>query len=66
MVRPYLVIVLAPDLDLAPCVSKMSKPMSAQALVAKLPIEALDEAVFDRLARADEVELDTTLIGPGI
>ena len=44
----------------------MSKPMSVQTLVAELAVEALDEAVLDRLARTDEVELDASAVGPSV
>ena len=64
--RPYPVVVLTPDLDFSPSVSQIGKPVGIQAFVAELAIEAFDEAVLDRLARADEVELDAAPVGPGI
>ena len=38
--------------------------MEIQALIAELPIEALDEAILDRLAWTDEDELNPVLVGP--
>lgn len=38
--------------------------MDIQALVAELPVEALDEAVLDGLAGPNEDQLDAVLVGP--
>jgi hypothetical protein len=37
-----------------------------KALVAELPVEALDFAVLGGLARSDEMELRAPTIGPGV
>jgi hypothetical protein len=40
--------------------------LHVQALVAQLAVERFDIAVLDRLARADEVQMNTVLVGPVI
>jgi hypothetical protein len=54
-VRPYLVVVLPPDLDLMLGFVECYKPVLVEALVAKLAVEALDEAILDRFDRPDEI-----------
>jgi len=51
-VRPDLVVVETPRLDLAARVGQVDKPVLVQALVTKLAVEALDEAVLDSACRA--------------
>ena len=38
--------------------------MLVETLIAKLAVEALHKAVFDGLARADEVKSNAVLVGP--
>lgn len=64
--RPKFVEVTAPGFDLQLGVGQGSEPVHAQAFVAELPVEALDEGVFDRLAWTNELQRDTTLLGPEI
>src|SRR5262245_54001777 len=64
--RSMAVVVDPPSLDLPSCIGKVNEPILVQALVAKLPVEALDEGVLDRLAGTDEVQLDSRTIGPGV
>jgi DNA-binding CsgD family transcriptional regulator len=56
--RPIVVVVEAPLFDLPPSVIETCEPVEIEAVVAGLPIEALDEAVFDGLAWTNECELD--------
>ena len=56
--RPIVVVVEAPLFDLPPSVIETREPVEIEAVVAELPIEALDEAVFDGLAWTNECELD--------
>ncbi len=44
----------------------LTKPVFVQALIPKLPIEALDVRVLDRLARADEAQLDAVRVRPRV
>src|SRR5206468_5512697 len=45
-VRPHLVVVAPPGLDLLPRVGQIEEPVLVQTLVAELAVEALDEAVL--------------------
>src|SRR5262245_22293463 len=63
-VRPVAVVVEAPGRDRADRVGQAHKPARVQALVAELPVEALDEGVLHGLARLDEAQLDASLVGP--
>ena len=64
--RPYLVVILPPDLDLMLGFVQCHKPVLVEALVAKLAVEALDEAILDRFARPDEIQPDTAPVRPGV
>ena len=61
-----MIIVSAPTLALSPRVGKAQEPVRIEALGAELPIQALDERVVGRLARAGEVERDVVLIRPQV
>ena len=47
---PHAVVVDPPGFDESASLGETHQPLLIQALVAKLPVEALDEAVLDRLA----------------
>jgi hypothetical protein len=65
-VRPYSVVVESPCLDRVAGIAEIGEPVLVQTLVSELAVEAFDEAVLDRLARANEAELDASPVGPGI
>jgi hypothetical protein len=54
------------DTDLFLSVTKAHEPILVQALVPKLPIEAFDECVLDRLARADVHYFNPAFVRPAI
>ncbi len=54
--RALGVVVVSSSLDLLAGVAERSKPMQIEALVAELPVPALDEGVLDRLARLYEAQ----------
>ena len=53
-VRPDVVGVSAPVLDLAPGILEVREPMLVEALVSERAVESLDEGIVDWLARMDE------------
>lgn len=55
-----------PALDAAPGIVQAAKPMDIQALIAKLPAEALQISVLHRLTRMDEAECNVACVGPGV
>jgi len=63
-VRPVAVVVEPPGRDRSDRIGQVTNQRRVQALVAELPVEALDERVLHRLARLDEPQLDPTLVGP--
>src|SRR5690606_30092462 len=63
-VRPDVIEIEPPRFDAAPRVGQAKKPVQIEALVAKLSVEALDEAVLDRLTRSDEGQGHASLVGP--
>ena len=63
-VRPNLVVVSTPSLNLGPGIVKAHEPVRVQALRPELTVEGLDKAVVGRLARPREVEHDALLIRP--
>src|SRR6185436_14608081 len=63
-VRPDVVVVVAPDSQLAPGVSQAVEQLFIQELVAQRPIERFNERVLLRLAGIDIVPLDLVLAGP--
>src|SRR5580700_10483889 len=62
--RPMMVVIDPPRFDLAPGGLDRQELIGVQTFIAEVPIERLDEAVFDRLSGPDEVEQDTALIRP--
>jgi len=59
-----VIVVLPSSLDLAPRGVDRQELVSAHAFVARPTVERLDEAFFDRLSVADEVELHAAPILP--
>lgn len=64
--RPMLLVVHAPRLDLVLGIGQVLKPVRIQTLIAKTPIEALDEAVLCRLAGLNVHQPDPALLRPMI
>src|SRR6266478_612014 len=56
--RSPFVVVAPPILQIPPGLVKVLPPVRVQALIAKPPIERLDEGVLDRAPGPDEVEPD--------
>ena len=65
-VRPHGVVIDTPRFDRSLGARQADKPVLVQTLVAKLPVEALDVRVLDRLARSNETQLDAARIRPHI
>src|SRR5579863_1506888 len=63
-VRPALVVVDPPVLDLATRVRHTRKPIRVETFVPKSSIETLDETVLYQLAWLDMNQSDTALFGP--
>jgi len=63
-VRPGLVVVPPPSLNLEAGVGESQKPVGGETLVAKAAVKALDGGILDRVAglneRAPHVELAAT------
>ena len=64
--RPHLVVVLAPPLDLGARVRQIPEPVLVEAFVPKLSVEGLGEGIVHRLAGSDEVQPDAASVSPGI
>jgi hypothetical protein len=62
-VRTVVVVVLAPQGQLVTSISQGEEDFHVQALIAQLAVEALDIAVLDRLARPDEIQVHSVLVG---
>ena len=62
--RPDLVVVAPPLLDAHAGVDAVAKPLQAQMLVAKLPVERFVGAILPRLPRIDQRRLDAGLVQP--
>lgn len=62
-VRAVVVVIAAPEIQLAPCIGQVEEHLHVQALVAKPTVEALDIAVLDRAPWADEVQMYTVPVG---
>lgn len=63
-VRPTLIVVLLPGRHGGLGIGEIGKPVLVQALVPKLAVEALHEAVLDRLARPDEIQPNAAAVRP--
>ena len=61
---PHGVVIHAPRFNHRLRLRDADKPMLIEALVPKLPVEALDVRVFDRLAGPNEAELDPVRVRP--
>ena len=62
----FLIVVLAPNLQLFTGVCKAQEPMSVETLGSESAIEVLNECIVCRLSWPREVERDTTLVSPQI
>jgi hypothetical protein len=65
-VRPDLVVVFSPELDVLLRVGKVHKPVLIEALVPQPAVEALDVAVLRGLGGANEVQRNPVLERPSI
>jgi len=65
-VRPDLVVVSAPSLQLFAGIRKIHEPVGVQAFRPQLAVERLDEAVVGGVPRPGEVQDDIVGIGPEI
>ncbi len=65
-VWPHAVVVEPPVFDGPPRLLEPYEPVLVEALVSELSVERLDEAVLNRLARFDEVQVDTSLLCPHV
>src|SRR6476619_2156403 len=63
-VRAALIVIDSPGFDLCLRVRDRGELVHVQTLVAQPSVERLDEGVFHRFARPNEIELDATLIRP--
>ncbi len=63
--RPDLIIIVTPPRELVAHIAEGEEDLHVQTLVAQSTVERFDIAILDRLAGADESELNTVLIGPG-
>lgn len=61
-----MVVILSPVRQLLADIVEREEHLDIQALISKPPIENLDEAILDGLARSNKVELNPMAIGPGI
>ena len=61
-----MVVVVAPAVELLARIGQTEEDLHVQAFVAQLAVETLNVAVPDRLARPDEVQMHSVLIGPQV
>jgi len=59
-----LIIVTPPGFDDSLCLGQRGELMHVQALVSEPPVKRLDKGIFHGFPRSNEVELDTSPIGP--
>ena len=64
--RPDGVVVDPPGFDRRLRVGQADKPVLVQTFVAKLPVEAFDVRVLDRLAGSNEAQRHAARVRPGI
>ena len=64
--RPALILVPSPDLDLGAGIGQRQEPVGVQALVAQATIERFHERIVRWLAGLAEVERDAILLSPAI
>src|SRR5262245_55871258 len=65
-VRSCLVVVPSPGGDQCSGMGKVAEVMVVQALVAELPVEALDVGILRRFACGDQLQIDALAVGPAI
>ncbi|MNT85395.1 hypothetical protein D3C72_2255570 [compost metagenome] len=64
--RTSFVVVVPPFLDEIASVPQALELVVIEALVPKLPVEAFDEGVLDRLPRRNEPQADLVVVGPAV
>lgn len=67
--RSLVIVRLLPDVNDASRVGQIGEPVDIEAhmaLIAELPVEALQVPVLAGFARLDEIQSDAVRIGPGI
>lgn len=62
--RPDVVVVIAPDRQLAPGIGEAVEQLLGEQLVAQRPVERFNERILLRLAQIDLVPLDPVLARP--
>ena len=65
-VRPDLVVVLSPELDLLPRIGEIREPVLGETLVAEAGVEAFGMRVLDGLAGPNEVQGHDAFESPGV
>ena len=65
-VRASAVVILLPPRQRRACIVTREEHLDIQALISEASIETLNEAILDRLAGSDKLQLDAVTIGPGI
>jgi hypothetical protein len=63
-VRSHIVVVLTPRFDLLLSIVKIQEPVLVEAFESNACIEAFNERVIGRLARAAKIQNDAVCIGP--
>ena len=64
--RPSFVVISSPELYCLLRVAQITEPLSAQAFLAELAVETLDEGVLNRLPRPNELKRYPVNMGPKI
>lgn len=62
--RPHPIVFIGPELDLAPSVVEQEERLLIETLVAQATVKRFDESILDRLTRFDELQPQSTAIGP--
>src|SRR5208282_3409582 len=65
-VRAFLIVVAAPVFQFFPSIGEMEKDFPIQTFVPQPAVETLDVAVLNWATGPDEVELHTSIVGPGV
>jgi hypothetical protein len=61
-----MVVVAAPVFQFFPSIGEMEKDFPIQTFVPQPAVETLDVAVLNWVSGPDEVELHTSIVGPGV